>query len=81
MKSWANKIYVTLIGVHSTIMNVMGCCYTCVCMRIYPLGDGPTCRLVIVVSLNKLQSLLSHVCDNSPVSVKLLFELAMVHLN
>ena len=33
----------------------------------YPLGDWP--RLVRVVSLNKLQPVLSHICDNSPVSV------------
>ena len=30
----------------------------------YPLGDRP--RLVRVVSLNKLQSVLSHICDSSP---------------
>ena len=40
----------------------------------YPLitvGDGP--RLVRVVSLNKLQPVLSHICDNSPLSVKSVF--------
>ena len=44
-----------------------------------PLGDMP--RIVTVVSLNKLQPVLSHICDNSPLRVKLLLELAMVYLN
>ena len=30
----------------------------------YPLGDGH--RLVKVVSLNDIQPVLSHICDNSP---------------
>ena len=44
-----------------------------------PLGDGPRLvrvvslnkgpRLVRVVSLNKVKAVLSHICDNGPLSV------------
>ena len=48
----------------------------------WPLGDGlGRSKLVRLVSLNKVQAVLSQICDYSPVSVNAVLELAMFYLN
>ena len=55
------------------------CVCVCVCARalrleeISPLGDGlGRSKLVQLVSLNKLQPVLSQICDHSPLSVNVM---------
>ena len=54
---------------------------TIIIINIKPSGDGlGRSKLVRLVSLNKVQAVLSQICDYSPVSVNAVLELAEFYL-